>query len=69
MNGFWGSNAREKLVIIFLFIICIMSLYMLGEKALNLVGIVAAGYLTFLKGNKIQPNEKENVNVKENETI
>ena len=47
---FLSKDSREKLIIIFSFIVALCILFYLGEKGLQLVGVIVGGWFTFLKG-------------------
>lgn len=47
---FLSKDSREKLIIFFSFIIALCILFYLGEKGLQLVGVIVGGWFTFLKG-------------------
>lgn len=49
---FFVKDSREKLIIIFSFIIALCILFVLGKDGLELIGVIVGGYFTFLKGEK-----------------
>jgi hypothetical protein len=51
-ENFFKRNSREKLIIIFTFIIALCLLFFLGKEGLELIGVIVGGYFTFLKGEK-----------------
>lgn len=62
-ENFFKDNSREKLIIIFTFVIALCILFSLGKEGLELIGVIVGGYFSFLKGEKrsetiIKPQEE-----------
>jgi len=57
---FLGKDSREKLIIIFSFILALCILFFLGSDGMELVGVIVGGWFTFLKG--IPSSKLESIN-------
>lgn len=54
----FDTDSREKLIIIFVFIIALCILFKLGKEGMELLGVIIGGFFTFLKG---VPSKKEDI--------
>lgn len=52
------SDSREKLIIIFVFILGLCILFKLGKEGMELLGVIVGGFFTFLRG---IPSKKEDI--------
>lgn len=50
------NDSREKLIIIFVFILGLCILFTLGKEGMELLGVIIGGFFTFLRG---IPSKKE----------
>jgi c-di-AMP phosphodiesterase-like protein len=57
-SKFFEKDSREKLIIIFVFVLALCILFRLGKEGMELLGVIVGGFFTFLKGT---PSKKEDI--------